>query len=191
MSTNLMVGTDRDNQLREVPVDFVTGALQSITVEHANIHDGTSYNTFTKFNLGAGATRKITLLTDAVRFIHYRPFKISTSADKVTANLYEGSSGNTGGTPLAIQNRNRISTKLSVLTIVDGVTVTTNGTIIDQEYVGGGTGVGNTSAGSGASSEEEIVLKKSTLYTVEIINGSASAQDIQVKLRWYEEGMGV
>ena len=57
----------------------------------------------------------------------------------------------------------------SVVTV--GATVATNGTLIDQVYVGGGTGVGGSSTGSETGVESEIVLKANTLHTIEVING--------------------
>lgn len=189
--SHLIAGTDRDNVTRELAVDFVTNALESISTDHANIHEGNLFTSFTKFNLGAGATRKITFQTPTTKYIHFRPALVSTSADKVTVDLYETSSGNSGGSPLTATNRNRISTKTATSTVKDAETVTTNGTAIDQYYVGGGTGNGQSSAGSTLSAEDELILKRNTLYTIVITNGSSSAQDIQIKLKWYEELSGV
>ena len=186
---HLIAGTNKDNQVQECSVDFVTGALEMIMTDHANIHTGDLYTAITKFNMLAAGTRKITFQTPATRYMHFRPSLISSTLDKLTIDLYEGSSGNTAGTPLTAVNRNRISTKIAASVVTDNQTVTTNGTAIDQIYLGGSTTSGVIFLGSGA--EDELVLKQNTVYTLLFTNGSASAQDVAVRLKWYEENIGV
>lgn len=174
-----------------VLVDHFTNFLICITGDHAYTHKGMAYSV-TNFDsaLGAGSATKLTLLTPESNFIHLRLPTVSTSGDKVTVDLYEGSSGNSGGTPATPTNRNRNSSNTSACTIKTGVTVSTNGTLIDKFYVGGGTGVGSFRSGSESGDVDEIVLKSNTLYTVVVTNGSPSENNILTKLKWYEETNG-
>jgi hypothetical protein len=182
------------NELVAPYIDGFTTALTFINNDHSYIHQGARYFALSKFNLISGAIRKITFLTPSVlsgKFIHLRPQQLSTSADKVTLNIYENSSGNTVGTVISPNNRNRNSLNTSLSLVTDGQNVTTNGVLIDQYYIGGGTAVGGNVIGSTNGGEDEVILKPSTLYTFEIINNSASSNEISVKLRWYEENYGV
>ncbi len=187
-------GQDIHGNTKVAAIDFITNALEGISTDHAYIHNGYMYAALIgPVSLAAGTVRKVTFLTPSVasgKYIHWRPSLISCSADKLTVTMYEGSSGNSGGTEKTAYNRNRISTKTSVSTIIDGATVTTNGTAIDAFYIGGGTGVGSTTSGSTLGENNELVLKQNTLYTIEIANGSAAANIVFAKLLWYEEDAG-
>ncbi len=169
----------------------ITDALRSITTDHAYIHDGKLFTVPVFISaLAAGATSKITFTTPATatgKYTHYRPANIVTSGDKVTVNLYEESSGDSGGTAVTPINRLRVHPIASLTEVKTGVTVTTNGLLIDKAYVGGGVGTGQARSGSETQAENEIVLKQETLHTIEIINGSGSANNIFVMLKWYEE----
>lgn len=179
------------NELVQVLLKFkerVTESVKSISTEHSYIHEGLLFSISLKNTLGAGVTRKITFLTPSVKYIHYRPAIIVTSADKLTMNFYESSSGNTGGTPLTAYNRNRLSPITAQSIVTDGATVTTNGTKIGGSFVGGGTGVGGARSGSEVGEENELVLKQNTLYTMELVNGSTESNEVFLKMKWYEEG---
>lgn len=179
--------------LVSVIIDTFTSYLINITGDHAHIHQGKAYSVPIMIsNLASSGTSKITFLTPAVAngYVHWRPSSISTSGDKVTVNLYEGSSGNSGGSTETAINRNRNSSNTSTVTIKSGVTVSTNGTKIGSTYLGGGTGVGQSRSGSEMGEDNEFVFKPSTLYTIEVINGSGSANNIAIRLFWYEELYG-
>jgi len=168
----------------------VTKGARFIDSDHAYIHEGYMFTAFTKQEIASSGVYKITFETPASatgKYIHWRPEFVSTSGDSVDIKVYEGSSGDSGGSDFTPINRNRLSSETSLSTVTLGATVTTNGTQIDQTFVGGGTGVGNTTQGSESGDKNEIMLKQGTLYTVEITNGSDSANNIFVKLLWYEE----
>ena len=173
----------------ELQVDLKTGAQININSDHSYIHQGKYFTVTHKVDILAGATNKITFLTGAAKEIHYRPVNIITSVDKLTFNHYEGSSGNSGGSVLTPVNRNRKleATALTDVAVKTGVTVTTNGTLISTAYIPGSTDVGGVRNGDTLSAENEWVLKPSTLYTLEFINGSAAANTVWIELHWYEE----
>lgn len=167
-----------------------TKAFKVISTDHAYIHDGKSFRYPHLLSITAGGTNKITFLTPTVlsgKVVHFRPADLSTSGDKVTVNMYETSTGNTGGNARVPLNSNRNSALASGSTLLDGVTVTGNGTLIDIKYIGGGTGVGQARSGAGSQESEEIVLKPATLYTIEVINNSSATNIVLIGLRWYEE----
>lgn len=168
-------------------LEALTRAVRTITNDHAYIHAGKAFKVLLPLTLTTGTTNKTTILTPATGYIHFRPSKISTSGDKVSVNIYEASSGNTGGTTKTPINANRNRTNSATAIVKDGVTVSTNGTLIDSFFVGGGTGVGGTGSGSSVDEIDELVLKQSTLYTIETINGSSATNTILLSLKWYEE----
>jgi hypothetical protein len=104
----------------------------------------------------------------------------------VDADLYEGDnySAGTAVTPI---NRNRNFTNVSGVSMVKGSTVTPAGVLVD--IAGFGT-AGNTAARTGGSGgeTEELVLKRSTKYTLLITPSAATV--VKAKLFWYEEDYG-
>lgn len=168
----------------------VTKGVKAIDSDHAYIHEGYMFSAYTNQEIASEGVYKITFETPASatgKYIHWRPEFISTSGDSVTVKVYEGSSGDSGGSDFTPINRNRLSSLTSLSTVTLGATVTTNGTQIDESFIGGGTGVGGTTQGSESGDKNEIILKQGELYTIEVTNGSSSANDIFIKLLWYEE----
>lgn len=165
----------------------LTGAIKQIDNDQHYIHSGKFFTAFSLVTITSGSTLKYTLVTPATGTIHYRPANITSSADQLTINLYEGSTGNSGGTAITPTNRNRNSSTATVILLKSGVTVTTNGTIIQKAYIPGATGTGGTRSGASLSGINEWVLKPSTVYTFEFINGSSASNVVFTEFQWYEE----
>lgn len=125
-------------------------------------------------------------MTPATGHIHLRPLAIVSSADKLTMSFYEGSSGNSGGTAITPINRNRNSALAAAVVLKSGVTVTTNGTKLTESYLAGAEGIGQTRTGAQLARTNEWVLKPSTVYTYELINGSDATNTVFVEFQWYE-----
>ena len=174
-------------------LERVTEAAKSIYTDHAYIHEGKMYSaSIVPTSIAAGATRKLTFVTPPSTsniYVHWRPSIVACSADKLTINFYEASSGNSGGTALTAVNRNRLSAHTASSVVTDGVTVTTNGDFVDRTYIGGGSGVGGSVTGAETGETNEIILKQNTIHTIELINNSSSANIVFIKLLWYEESM--
>jgi hypothetical protein len=179
-------------QLVSVIVDKFTGFLISISGDHAYIHDGIGFSVFSFISsLASSGTYKVHIKTPATKYLHLRPTKLSTSGDKVSYLFYEDSSDTTAGTTFVPINKNRNSDNTSGATFLLNATVTSNGTLIDYDYIGGGTGVGGSRNGdAGNGSNEEILLKPNTNYTVVITNSSSAVNNILFKMFYYEEGKG-
>jgi hypothetical protein len=79
-------------------------------------------------------------------------------------DIYEGATF-TGGTLLTKYNKNRNSATVDATTITKGVT-STNGTLIDSFFVGGGV-----KAASSSGTRDEWVLKSNTIYRIDVIGG--------------------
>lgn len=168
----------------------VTSAVKSIDTDHAYIYEGIMFSTYELQVISAGGTSKISFQTPGAtsgQYIHWRPSLISTSGDKVSVTLYEGNSDPTGGSLMAVINRDRMSARSAYTTVKSGVTITSAGTAIDATYIGGGTSAGGNRNGAETGERNEIVMKQGSNYSVNTYNGSTAAGTIFVKLLWYEE----
>ena len=170
----------------------LTKAIRTIETEHSYIHEGIFFESYNKFTLAAAATRLVTMKTPAAKYLHYRPTNLTTSADKITVEFFEGATVTAAtGTAAIPSNHNRNSALASGVTLLDAPTVTANGTKFAQVYIPGATGTGGTRSGASAGvSNSEWVLKPNTTYMIKVTNGSSGANDIQVNFQWYEEDMG-
>jgi hypothetical protein len=141
--------------------------------------------------LAAGATYSAAFTTPANGiFVHLRPTGLSSTANSLQLRIAENSIV-TGGTALVPRNRNRNSKNISHVSVVGGVTIATEGTILQYAQVGGGTNASNASGGGNDGSAEEWVLKPGTTYTFRFENIGASTATIGYwNMFWYEEGEG-
>ena len=91
----------------------------------------------------------------------------------------------TGGTPLTAYNANRKSSNTATVTLASGATFA-SGTVLENEVVGG-TAPGNTPGGGGESrSAFEWLLDSDTVYGIRATNLDDSANQITLRLSWYE-----
>lgn len=170
-------------------LESFTKAGKIIDNDHAYIHAGKGFEVSEKISIPSGQTRTYSIKTPSSGYIHYRNERVATSADKVTLILKE-SATITGGTTLTPVNHNRVSSTTSNVVVKSSVTVSTSGTTVSTSFIGGGTGVGGARAGDDLKVSNEWVLKQNTTYTVDIGNGSSSANDICINMFWYEESNG-
>lgn len=178
-----------ENSIARNIIERVTGAVKGIDNDHAYIHFGGLFTAYTKNTLEAGGVRHISFKTPInTKYVHYRNETVSTSADKVTIELYEDATVTAGtGTLKTPINHRRIAPHESMSLVRDGVTVTAEGTLIGQSFIGGGEGAGQNRAGQEISEKNEKVLKPDSMYVVKIINGSTTSNIIQCNPMWYEE----
>jgi len=174
----------------EQQADFVTGSPMFVDNDHAYIHKGFSYTGGLTTN---AATESINFLlcTPADKYVHFRPVQVSTVVPAVIVSLYENSTlTSTDGTAVSLINRNRNSgsTAASILRRTTQPSTSATTTLLDTEFVGGGTGVGAARSGATISGQHEFVLKKSSVYPITVTGSSANA--IGVKFFLYEEDEG-
>ena len=174
-------------------IERATGAPKQIDSDHAYIHDGRLFTALTQNTLLTGASRYISIVTpSSAVYVHYRNEIVSSSADKVTVELFEGATvtASTGSAKASI-NHHRVGTPTASAVLVrDGVTVTGEGTMIYQSYIGGGTNLGAGRSGAETQQGNEFVLRPDTVYVVKLTNGSSGSNTIQCNPTWYEEEAG-
>lgn len=175
-----------------------TKFLTIIQADHAYIHEGIAFTYLgTTGTLAASATTSIEFTTPSVasgKYVHFRPTFLSSSANYMTMSLNEGSTTTGGGSVLTdIKNRNRISTKTSVMqTLKTAVTVSAAGAQIETLATGVAGGVTSSSGGQSGGANEELILKQNTIYTMTFANSGTVTATVGIyKLFWYEEETGV
>ena len=170
--------------------DRVTNAIRTIDDSRAKIHDAKFYEAFFTTSVLASGVYRLSILTPALKIIHYTPSTITTSGDKVTMQFYEGSTVADGtGSLVPMINHNRIlPLTIAGMELKSGVTITDDGDLLSSFYLPGATGVGGSRAGSlfGVAANE-MVLRPSTVYTYKFTNDSSAANIISANFFWYEE----
>lgn len=171
--------------------DSITGFVTQITGDHRYIHEGKAFTYIgTTGSLAAGSgTYSVSIHTPTVlsgKKIHFRPAKLSSTANTMLLTVTEGST-TTGGTAATPINRNRNSSAVSQSVVKAGITVSVAGTTIHSEAVGGGSNPSNSVGGAGGANEE-LVLLPDTEYAIKIDNiGATTASTGYFELFWYEE----
>jgi len=178
------------NEYLDAFAERITSACRTMDTDHAYIHEGGMFSTFVTLSMTAGGTSKFHITTPAIKYIHWRPSIIASSGDKVTATLYESCGATTATATLTAHNRSRLAGVSSTMTIYQSATITSDGTAIDAIYIGGGTAVGGATTGAESGEKNEIVMARSTRYSLNVVNGSSAANNVFVKLLWYEESDG-
>lgn len=165
----------------------VTGGVTTIDSDHRYIHQGKLFESFVKTTILTTGTYAIAIHTPIDKELHYRPSTISPSADKITIELFEGSTYS-AGTNIPIINHKRTDGETATQAVKGGVTIGMAGTKIAQVFLPGSTGIGQTRTGGGFNgSNNEWILKKDTIYIYKITNESTESNTIQVNFFWYEE----
>lgn len=176
--------------------DASTNKLVTVEYSHHELHDGSSFTCHYNQEVTDTNDRSIVAFTTpADKEIHMVVHVSSTAASDFF--ILEGATCTAAsGTDLTIFNKDRNSTKTSLLTSMDGTagaasyyTLTTDtgcsgGTELYHEYIGAGR-VGSAAAGSSRGTEEWI-LKKNTVYDIELKALDANTNRQHLELVWYE-----
>jgi len=161
-------------------VDNSTNSTNSILYEHHEIHSGSHFN-YCDYALNQAVSVEIefVLVTpNSDKWTHFT-FEV-TASEGATIELYEGSSGITGGASITPRNNNRNSSKASTVTITKDPTSITSDGIKAAGFIAGGT---RTSGLVGR--DKENILKANETYLVRITS-LANSNDISWCAEWYE-----
>lgn len=158
--------------------------LVSADVNHVRLHEGRAYFAWNIFpdsaKLAAGANADI-VLAAAPGVTPHITIAMESSGD-ADFFIYEGTV-TTGGTAFTPVRRNRNIVSTSDVAMVTNPTVTSLGTLINQQFITGGTG--KKSSGSGGSSLE-YVLAPLTNYLFRLTNVNGTSHTALIELEWYE-----
>jgi hypothetical protein len=124
------------------------------------------------------------VITPGARHLHF--IGSTPCGDDAEAGLYEDPTVTAGtGAAVTPRNHNRGSARASTATVRANMTVTGDGTQLEQSFLPGGTGPN--AIGSTAGQRQEWILAPGHVYLVRLINRSGNNQPASMTLQWYEE----
>jgi hypothetical protein len=158
--------------------------LITVDVNHQRSHDGRAWIAWRLYpdaaKLAAGASCNIVLAAGPDTIVHLTIDALLMGDAELY--IYEGATS-TGGTPFTPINRNRNYTTSSNVAMVINPTVTATGTMLDAQFLPGGTGK---KAGGGGLSSLEFIFKPLTNYLIRMTNVNGTAHAGHLSLEWYE-----
>lgn len=166
-----------------LPVDSISGAVQSIEYEHSRIHSGKGFLFNGKHTVANGASAYHLLDNPAASYPHLRVFAVTASSGPMDIEFYEGATTSASGTAVTPVNYNRNSATTAALACYNGPTVTTPGTLLAYMLI---TGTKHESGSGDSGGQTEWILKPSTKYLAKLTNNSGSSVTYALKLFWYE-----
>lgn len=175
--------TQQDKDGNQMIVGSDTGLITA-EINHHRLHEGRAFIAWNIYpdsaKLAAGAHADIVLAAGPGTSPHVT-IAMESSGD-ADFFIYEGTT-TTGGTAFTPVRRNRNIAATSNVAMVTNPTVNTLGTLINRQFVTGGTG--KKSSGGGAGSLE-YVLAPLTNYLFRLTNVNGTAHTALLELEWYE-----
>jgi hypothetical protein len=175
--------TQQDKDGNQMIVGADTGLITA-EINHHRLHEGRAFIAWNIYpdsaKLDAGASADIVLAAGPGTIPHVT-IAMESSGD-ADFFIYEGPT-TTGGTAFTPVRRNRNIAATSNVAMVTNPTVNTLGTLINRQFVTGGTG--KKSSGGGAGSLE-YVLAPLTNYLFRLTNVNGTAHTALLELEWYE-----
>ncbi len=169
------------------PIDVLSQALETITDEHHEIHQGHSY-TVTDVQSVSTTTFKWQVTTpDTDRHAHML-FEVEGTGE-ISLVVTEGSDRDDGGA-LSEINRDRNSAETSdVIVTTTPVNGSTDGATTILSIRAGATGQGaKTVEGGGSRGQNEFILKQNTKYVIAVTTFAAIY--VTLELNWYSHTPG-
>ena len=155
-----------------------------VDVNHHRLHEGRAYIAWNIYpdsaKLSSGASADIVLAAGPGTVPHVT-IAMESSGD-CDFFVYEGTS-TSGGTSFTPVRRNRNIVTTSNVAMVTNPTVTSLGTLINRQFITGGTGK---KAAGGSSGSLEYVLAPLTNYLFRLTNVNGTAHTALLELEWYE-----
>lgn len=155
-----------------------------IDVNHLRLHEGRAFYAYVLYpdaaKLAAGASINI-----AIAFASgIKPHLVydANCGGDAEIYLYEGASV-TGGTALTAFSRNRTTAITSASAALLNPTITSTGTLLEAEFIAGGTGK---KSGGGIAGTTEQVLSPLTTYLFRLTNVNGTDHMAYLHLEWYE-----
>ena len=175
--------TQQDKDGNQMIVGSDTGLITA-EINHHRLHEGRAFIAWNIYpdsaKLAAGASADIVLAAGPGTIPHVT-ISMESSGD-ADFFIYEGTT-TTGGTAFTPVRRNRNIAATSNVAMVTNPTVNTLGTLINRQFVTGGTGKKSSGGGGGSL---EYVLAPLTNYLFRLTNVNGTAHTALLELEWYE-----
>jgi hypothetical protein len=175
--------TQQDKDGNQMIVGSDTGLITA-EINHHRLHEGRAFIAWNIYpdsaKLAAGASADIVLAAGPGTIPHVT-IAMESSGD-ADFFVYEGTT-TTGGTAFTPVRRNRNIAATSNVAMVTNPTVNTLGTLINRQFITGGTGKKSSGGGGGSL---EYVLAPLTNYLFRLKNVNGTAHTALLELEWYE-----
>ena len=175
--------TQQDKDGNQMIVGSDTGLITA-EINHHRLHEGRAFIAWNIYpdsaKLAAGASADIVLAAGPGTIPHVT-IAMESGGDS-DFFIYEGTT-TTGGTAFTPVRRNRNIAATSNVAMVTNPTVNTLGTLINRQFVTGGTGKKSSGGGGGSL---EYVLAPLTNYLFRLTNVNGTAHTALLELEWYE-----
>ncbi len=169
------------------PIDALSQALETITDEHHEIHQGHSYTVSDVQSVSTTTFKWQVTTPDTENFAHMI-FQVDGTGE-IFLVVTEGSDRTDGGA-LAEINRDRNSTETSDVIVTTTPTAgATDGATTILSIRAGATGQGaKTVEGGGSRGQNEFILKRNTKYVISVTTFAAIY--VTLELNWYSHTAG-
>ena len=158
--------------------------LIMVDINHQRLHEGRAFIAWNIYpdsaKLASGSSADIVLAAGPGTIAHVT-ISMESSGD-CDFFVYEETS-TTGGTAFTPVRRNRNIVTTSNVAMVTNPTVTSLGTLINRQFVTGGTGK---KASGGSAGSLEYVLTPLTNYLFRLTNVNGTSHTALLELEWYE-----
>lgn len=168
---------------------IVDESVLSLRVEDSNtalIHDGVGFSHNGVHSVATGANLDHLIVTPSNKNMHLKSWVVKADAGPMSIKAYEGTVTSANGTSESIGNNNRQSSTTNSVLLYLGPTVTSVGTLLEDEFIGPTGGGAHVTVGDPAQSPVEWILKKNTKYLLRVTNSSSGTANVYVRLFWYE-----
>ena len=161
-------------------IDEVSGAVKFIDLEHHEIHEGDRFYVKNWLDITGAVNQDFLFVTPPTTKIANATWEIAGEAE-FTITLYEGATVSNNGTPLAVFNHNRNSSKTPGVLAFSGPTVVSTGTQIWAGKIGS-----VKTATEARMREGEMMAKSGTNYLFRISHPAAGTEWLDYLFDWYE-----
>jgi hypothetical protein len=175
---------DTNVNIEPALTDEITGAAVTIPVVHHEVHEGETFSqSLFSMNNPDGTDIVLMLRTGATQYGHLT-FTVTAGGD-AQVRLHENPVVSASGNVFTPRNMKRTEGDGAAQIVLSGNPTYTDGTILTNFLVPGGTG-GNAQGGVGRMGTEWI-LRLNTDYLIELTNIAGNNQPLSIVAQWYEE----
>lgn len=160
----------------------VSKALTTMDLEHRRIHDGLAWSVSIDCGSIDSLAKKYILFKNTTEYMHFRSYTFEAIDGPFLVKLFENPTITADGTLQVEKNRKTMASDDSSLEVYLSPTVTSNGTLLEYDILGGSF----KSGGSVSGTFQEWILDLNTSYLLELHNvGNQISTNNVVNAFWY------
>lgn len=165
--------------------------LPMTDIVHERIHHGEFFSAFTYEAALADDGFSSILIQCAETMSCHFSYIVRAGGD-AEIQLYEAPTFSNAGSSLTVVDRNRITNNSPLTTLTTGPTVSDTGTLLESQFIPGGTtGFLSFNPGGEGSMFKEYVFAPGTDYLLYAYNRAGGAQPMNIQVDFYEPISGV